>query len=88
MTTAHPLETRVVSRRFDQAGAHTLAGYLESDGFKALEKALAMAPDAIIEEVKKSGLRGRGGAGFPTGLKWSFVPKQSPRAKYVLCNAD
>lgn len=88
MTKPHPLETRVVSRRFDQPDAHTLAGYLASDGFQALEKALAMAPDAIIEEVKKSGLRGRGGAGFPTGLKWSFVPKQSPRSKYVLCNAD
>ncbi|HVA65178.1 MAG TPA: NADH-quinone oxidoreductase subunit NuoF, partial [Terriglobales bacterium] len=88
MTKPHPLETRVVSRRFDQPDAHTLAGYLASDGFQALEKALAMAPEAIIEEVKKSGLRGRGGAGFPTGLKWSFVPKQSPRSKYVLCNAD
>lgn len=87
-TKPHPLETRVVSRRFDQPGAHTLAGYLDADGFKALDKALDWAPEAIIEEVKKSGLRGRGGAGFPTGLKWSFVPKQSPRAKYVLCNAD
>ena len=85
---AHALETRVVSRRFDQPAARTLAGYLATDGFQALEKALGMAPEAIIEEVKKSGLRGRGGAGFPTGLKWSFVPKQSPRAKYVLCNAD
>ncbi|MGH9480710.1 MAG: NADH-quinone oxidoreductase subunit NuoF [Terriglobales bacterium] len=88
MSPPHPLETRVVSRRFDQPGAYTLTGYLASDGFRALEKALAMAPEAIIEEVKQSGLRGRGGAGFPTGLKWSFVPKQSPRAKFVLCNAD
>ncbi|TAN24490.1 MAG: NADH oxidoreductase (quinone) subunit F [Acidobacteria bacterium] len=87
-TQAHPLETRVVSRRFDQADAYTLQGYLASDGFKALDKAFAMQPEAIIEEVKKSGLRGRGGAGFPTGMKWSFVPKQSPREKYVLCNAD
>jgi len=86
--TPHPLEVRVVSRRFDQPKARTLAGYLESDGFKALDKALAMTPDAIIDEVKKSALRGRGGAGFPTGLKWSFVPKQSAREKYVLCNAD
>src|SRR2546429_2529109 len=47
-----------------------------------------MTPESIIEEVKKSNLRGRGGAGFPTGMKWSFVPKDSPKAKYVLCNAD
>ncbi|MGH9486954.1 MAG: NADH-quinone oxidoreductase subunit NuoF [Terriglobales bacterium] len=86
--TPHPLETRVVSRRFDQPDAWTLPGYLASDGFQALDKAFALRPEAIIEEVKKSGLRGRGGAGFPTGLKWSFVPKQSPREKYVLCNAD
>ncbi|HEY8055287.1 MAG TPA: NADH-quinone oxidoreductase subunit F, partial [Terriglobales bacterium] len=87
-TTPHPLETRVVSLRFDQPDAYTLKGYLASGGFQALEKAFGMLPEAIIEEVKKSGLRGRGGAGFPTGLKWSFVPKQSAREKYVLCNAD
>ena len=47
-----------------------------------------MGPDAIVNEVKASNLRGRGGAGFPTGMKWSFVPKQSPKPKYVLCNGD
>jgi len=47
-----------------------------------------MTPETIIEEVKKSSLRGRGGAGFPTGMKWSFVPKDSPKPKYVICNAD
>ena len=47
-----------------------------------------MGPDAIINEVKNSSLRGRGGAGFPTGMKWSFVPKQSAKPKYVLCNGD
>ncbi len=53
-----------------------------------LRKALAMTPDAIIQEVKDSALRGRGGAGFPTGMKWSFVPKDSAKPKYVVCNAD
>ena len=47
-----------------------------------------MSPDDVINEVKKSALRGRGGAGFPTGMKWSFVPKDSPKPKYVVCNAD
>ena len=63
--------------------------YLQNGGYQALDKALKqMTPDSIIEEVKKSSLRGRGGAGFPTGMKWSFVPKDSPKAKYVICNAD
>ncbi len=85
---SHPAEIRIVSRRFDDDAAATLAGYRGSDGYRALEKALAMTPAAIIDEVKQSGLRGRGGAGFPTGMKWSFVPAQSPKPKYVLCNAD
>ncbi len=67
---------------------HTLKVYRETGGYKSLEKALKMAPADIIEEVKKSALRGRGGAGFPTGMKWSFVPKDSPKTKYVVCNAD
>ncbi|OLB93779.1 MAG: NADH oxidoreductase (quinone) subunit F [Acidobacteria bacterium 13_2_20CM_2_57_12] len=62
---------------------------LMQGGYKALEKALKeMTPESIIEEVKKSNLRGRGGAGFPTGMKWSFVPKDTPKPKYVICNAD
>ncbi len=81
-------EVKIISKRFDDPKAATLDGYLASGGFQALEKALTMAPEAIIDEVKKSNLRGRGGAGFPTGMKWSFVPKQSERPKYVLCNAD
>src|SRR6201987_1607608 len=84
---SHPDEVRVVSRRFGQ-GATNIARYLELDGYKALQKALTMEPDAIINEVKNSGLRGRGGAGFSTGMKWSFVPKQSAKPKYVLCNGD
>src|SRR2546425_7894460 len=84
---SHPDEVRVVSRRFGQ-GAASLERYLELDGYKAVQKALAMEPDAIINEVKNSALRGRGGAGFSTGMKWSFVPKQSAKPKYVLCNGD
>src|ERR1700751_2025069 len=82
---SHPDEIRVVSRRFGM-GATDINRYLELDGYKAVQKALAMEPDAITNEVKNSGLRGRGGAGFSTGMKWSFVPKQSAKPKYVLCN--
>ncbi len=82
-------ETPVISRRFGIKDSQTIDVFLANDGYKALEKALKeMEPAAIIEEVKKSGLRGRGGAGFPTGMKWSFVPKDSPKPKYLICNAD
>src|SRR6266496_2792087 len=84
---SHPDEIRVVSRRFGQ-GATNLDRYLELDGYKAVQKALSMQPDDIVDLVKSSGLRGRGGAGFNTGMKWSFVPKQSAKPKYVLCNGD
>src|SRR6478735_3021910 len=57
-------------------------------GYSASKKALSMTPDEIINEVKKSNLRGRGGAGFPTGMKWGFIPKQSTKPKYLVCNAD
>jgi NADH-quinone oxidoreductase subunit F len=63
--------------------------YIKNGGYRALPKALKeYSPDDLIEMVKKSGLRGRGGAGFPAGLKWSFVPKDSPKPKFLLCNAD
>src|SRR3984893_9310132 len=84
---SHSDEVRVVSKRFGK-GATNLDRYLELDGYKAVQKALGMQPDAIINEVKNSGLRGRGGAGFSTGMKWSFVPKPSAKPKYVLCNGD
>ncbi|MGI8668873.1 MAG: NADH-quinone oxidoreductase subunit NuoF [Aridibacter sp.] len=67
---------------------HTLKVYEEHGGYKSLKKAMNMSSDAIIDEVKKSALRGRGGAGFPTGMKWSFVPHDSPKPKYIVCNAD
>ena len=85
----HKAEVVVISKRFGLANSTKIDTYLANDGYKALDKALKqMTPDTIIDEVKKSGLRGRGGAGFPTGMKWSFVPKDSPKPKYVLCNAD
>ncbi len=85
----HPDEVVVISKRFGKPNSMKIDTYLKDGGYKALEKALTqMTPDSIVEEMKKSGLRGRGGAGFPTGMKWSFVPKDSPKPKYVLCNAD
>ena len=64
--------------------------YRSLGGYQAWEQVLKgrLPPELIIEEVKKSGLRGRGGAGFPTGLKWSFMPRQSPGQKYLVCNSD
>src|SRR5437016_12343300 len=84
---SHPDEVKVVSKRFGK-GATDIDRYLALDGYKAVQKALAMQPDDVVNLVKNSGLRGRGGAGFNTGMKWSFVPKQSPKPKYVLCNGD
>src|SRR6266699_6773469 len=83
-----PLETRVLSKRFGLENSETLAVYLANDGYKAFRKARQMTPEAIVDEVKASALRGRGGAGFPTGLKWSFVPRTSPKPKYIVINAD
>lgn len=62
--------------------------YRANGGYASVEKALKMTPDAIVEEVKKSGLRGRGGAGFPTGMKWSFIDKKTSNPHYLVCNAD
>src|SRR5436189_6477183 len=75
-------------KRVHLENGHTLKVYQQTGGYESLKKALQMSPADIIEEVKKSALRGRGGAGFPTGMKWSFVPKDSPKPKYVVCNAD
>ena len=83
----HPDEIRVVSSRFGK-GAAAIDKYIALDGYKALEKALKKQPDEIVNEVKTSNLRGRGGAGFPTGMKWSFVPKTANKPKYVLVNGD
>jgi NADH-quinone oxidoreductase subunit F len=83
-----PLETRVVSKRFGLANSESLDVYLANDGFKAFLKAREMTPAQIVDEVKASSLRGRGGAGFPTGMKWSFVPRTAPKPKYIVINAD
>ncbi|MDE3169711.1 MAG: NADH-quinone oxidoreductase subunit NuoE, partial [Acidobacteriota bacterium] len=82
-------EIPVISKRFGIRDSRKIDVYLQHEGYQAIEKALKqMTPDQIIDELKKSNLRGRGGAGFPTGMKWSFVPKDSPKPKYLLCNAD
>src|SRR5258707_1713323 len=83
------LETPLISKKWGIKDSHKIDVALQHGAYQALEKALKqMTPESIIDEVKKSSLRGRGGAGFPTGLKWSFVPKDSPKPKYVICNAD
>ena len=82
------LETRVLTRRFGLPNSASIETYLSTDGYKAFLKAAGMTPDQIIGEVKTSNLRGRGGAGFPTGMKWSFVPRTSPKPKYVVVNSD
>ena len=70
-------------------GINTFDVYRSKGGYAAVEKALkTMSPDAIVEEVKKSGLRGRGGAGFPTGMKWSFLAKPEGVPRHLVCNAD
>jgi len=84
---SHPDEVKVVSRRFG-LGATDIEKYIELDGYKAVQQAIEKGPDWILAEMKASGLRGRGGAGFPTGMKWSFVPKVSEKPKYVLVNGD
>lgn len=83
-----PLETRVLSRRFGRPNSAAIDTYLADGGYQAFLKAAKMKPDEIIEEVKISNLRGRGGAGFPAGMKWSFVPRNSPKPKYIVVNAD
>jgi NADH-quinone oxidoreductase subunit F len=70
-------------------GINTLAVYRQNGGYRAVEKAIkTLTPDEVVEEVKKSGLRGRGGAGFPTGMKWSFLAKPEGVPRYLVCNAD
>ena len=83
-----PLETRVLTRRFGLPNSASLETYLATDGYKGFLKAAGMKPEEVIDEVKASNLRGRGGAGFPTGMKWSFVPRTSPKPKYIVVNAD
>ncbi|HET8549980.1 MAG TPA: NADH-quinone oxidoreductase subunit F, partial [Bryobacteraceae bacterium] len=83
-----PLEVKVLTRRFELENSASIDTCLASDGYKAFMKAVAMTPEAIIQEVRDSNLRGRGGAGFPAGMKWGFVPRTSPKPKYIVVNAD
>ncbi|MCS6893121.1 MAG: NADH-quinone oxidoreductase subunit NuoF [Deltaproteobacteria bacterium] len=81
-------ETRILTRNINFDDQVSLDRYIERGGFTGLKKCLNFSPAQVIEEVKLSGLRGRGGAGFPTGVKWSFVPKNTGKPVYVVCNAD
>src|SRR4030095_10459102 len=79
---------QILLNHINVPGIRGLNTYRDHGGYASLEKALKMNPDEVTEEVKKSGLRGRGGAGFPTGLKWSFLAKPPGVARYLVCNAD
>ncbi len=81
-------EQRVIRNYVDRPNSYTIGSYLSSGGYSALRKALGMAPGDVTDAVKKSGLRGRGGAGFPAGIKWSFIPPDSKKPVYLCCNAD
>ena len=81
-------QQRVILRNCGQINPEKIEHYIDRGGYRALRKALLMAPEQVIEEIKKSGLRGRGGAGFPTGRKWEFCRNALGDTKYVICNAD
>lgn len=80
--------TPVLTRFWDAPQPWTLQTYLAHDGYRGLRRALAMTPEKVIDTVKESGLRGRGGAGFPTGMKWSFIDRNSAKPRYLVINAD
>ena len=82
-------QKRIVLRNCGVIDPEAIDDYLAADGYKAIEKALSdMSPQDVIDEITKSGLRGRGGAGFPTGVKWGFARKAPSAQKYIICNAD
>jgi NADH-quinone oxidoreductase subunit F len=83
-----PHVTSYLSEHFGDDAFGTIEGYEAQGGYRSLRKALAMAPDDLIELMKASGLQGRGGAGFSAGMKWSFMPKEADQPKYLVCNAD
>ncbi len=79
---------RYLLLHIDNPHVHRIDGYIKISGYQSLEKALSMKPDEIIDEVKRAGLRGRGGAGFPTAMKWIFARSDKKFPKYLICNAD
>ena len=81
-------ELRIIRKYAEIENSHTIESYLNRGGYTALKKALKTEPEEIIDIIKKSGLRGRGGAGFPTGIKWSFIQRDSKKPIYLCCNAD
>jgi NADH-quinone oxidoreductase subunit F len=80
--------TRIITANWDDPNAAGIDGYVANGGYEGLKKALAMSSAEVIDLVKASGLRGRGGAGFPTGVKWSFVPQNTGKPTYVVSNFD
>ena len=82
------MEKRIVLRYSEAIDPRNIATYLERGGFQALSRARKIGPDAVISEVKASKLKGRGGAGFPCGMKWELARSASGDEKYVICNAD
>jgi NADH-quinone oxidoreductase subunit F len=82
------MSRKLLLDHIEKPGINTLAGYCDHGGYESLRKALNMKPEDIVAEVQKSGLRGRGGAGFPTGMKWSFIAKPEGVPRYLVCNAD
>ena len=83
------MEEKVLTRDFDLRNNFKIDVYLKEGGYEAVKKALGeMRPEQILEEVKKSNLRGRGGAGFPAGVKWGFVPQKIDKPRYLCVNAD
>jgi NADH-quinone oxidoreductase subunit F len=81
-------EQKIILKNCGHIDPTIIEHYIAGGGYAALAKTLEMTPESIIDEIKKSGLRGRGGAGFPTGQKWEFCRNHSGRTKYMICNAD
>ena len=79
---------KVLTKMVGVENSQNVDVYIKHGGYQALPKALKMTPDELIQMMKDAGVRGRGGAGFPTGMKWSFLPKDNPKPRYLLCNAD